>query len=148
MAISLIETMPLDEALGDRTAHFVPLSDVVETLSSFWRLDAQTEHTPGPSRYFRILETGGTIGLITPLSHNFCATCNRVRIDCQGRLFMCLGHDDFIDLKPALSHADPQAAVDLALRSALAQKPKAHDFRIGGQEPGIIPKRSMSVTGG
>ena len=148
MAISLIETMPLDATIGDRTSHFVPLSDVVETLSSFWRLEAQTEETPGPSRYFRILETGGTIGLITPLSHNFCATCNRVRIDAKGRLFMCLGHDDFIDLRPALSHQDPETALDLALQSALAHKPKAHDFRIGGPEPGIIPNRSMSVTGG
>ncbi|MDI7775545.1 GTP 3',8-cyclase MoaA [Asticcacaulis sp. EMRT-3] len=154
MAVSLIETMPLGEDVGGREDQFVSLQDVLTELKSFWTLEALDETTGGPARYHSIAETGGKIGLITPLSHNFCDTCNRVRITCTGRLYMCLGQEDHVDLRAALRDApDADKALETAVTQALAHKPRAHDFYIAA--PGMdaplhrySPARTMSMTGG
>jgi cyclic pyranopterin phosphate synthase len=145
MEVSLIETMPLGEDIA-RENQFVSLAEVMRELQSFWTLTAASERTGGPARYYDIAETGGRLGLITPLSHNFCDTCNRVRVTCTGRMYMCLGQDDHVDFRPALRAGDDAALGDLLAR-ALRQKPRAHDFAIGG-ETGHRPSRTMSLTGG
>jgi cyclic pyranopterin phosphate synthase len=146
--ITLIETMPMGEIEEDRTEQFVSLKDVRRDLESFWTLDDIPLRTGGPARYVRIRETGGRLGFITPLSHNFCEACNRVRITCTGVMYMCLGQEDRIDLRAAL-RADPSDdALNEALDRAMAAKPKGHDFVI--DRPGAAPAvpRHMSVTGG
>ena len=149
--VSLIEIMPLDEALGTREDQFVSLAEIMSDLSSFWRLTPLAETTSGPARYYQIAETGGKLGLITPLSHNFCDTCNRVRITCTGRLYMCLGQEDHVDLREALRGGD-EAQLQQIWLQALRHKPKSHDFLIAGMglsdAKAYIPKRTMSVTGG
>ena len=104
--------------------------DVLAELQSFWNVEATSETTSGPSRYYRVAETGGRLGMITPLSHNFCDTCNRVRITCTGQLYMCLGQDDHVDLRAALRDDPSDTALSAALDTALAIKPRAHDFYI------------------
>jgi GTP 3',8-cyclase len=151
--VSLIETMPLGDEIDGREDQFVSLTEVMSKLQSFWRFDELNEVTAGPARYVHIHETGGKLGLITPLSHNFCATCNRVRITCEGKLYMCLGQDDHVDLKAALRSDETDAALSAALAQALLHKPKSHDFFIGGKdlvrpERPFSPTRTMSVTGG
>lgn len=142
--LSLIETMPLGAIDEDRTDRFLPLTEVRATLAERFTL-APTEHrTGGPSRYVAVPELGIRIGFISPLTENFCASCNRVRVTASGRLYMCLGQDDHVDLKAALRGGGP-AALDAALDRAMAGKPRAHDFRIGGA-PAVA--RHMSVTGG
>jgi len=153
MDVSLIETMPLGDEIVGRENQFVSLSDTVSELRSFWQLEAIPDKTGGPARYYRIAETGGRLGLITPLSHNFCDTCNRVRITCTGQLYMCLGQDDRVDLREALRTDMCETSLQDALLRALALKPKAHDFFIGGAgftkpERIHVPNRTMSVTGG
>ncbi len=145
MDVSLIETMPLGEDIA-REDQFVSLAEVMRELQSFWTLTAASERTGGPARYYDIAETGGRLGLITPLSHNFCDTCNRVRVTCTGRMYMCLGQDDHVDFRPALRAGDDAALGDL-LAQALRQKPKAHDFAIASGD-GHRPSRTMSLTGG
>jgi len=152
MDVSLIETMPLGEDF-DREAQFVALSDVLDDLKSFWSLTPLADTTAGPSRYYRVVETGGRLGLITPLSHNFCADCNRVRVTCTGQLYMCLGQDDHVDLRRALREDPTDVGLTAALGQALAHKPRAHDFFIaapGAAAPARVhrPARTMSVTGG
>lgn len=145
--ISLIETMPLDENI-ERAEQFISLSEIRKSLESKWQLIKDEYKTKGPSQYYRIIETGGRIGFITPLSHNFCETCNRVRITCTGKLYTCLGSDNFSDLRPALLNNDFEELNKIYIE-ALAFKPKAHDFIIGeGSNFGYIPKRPMSLTGG
>ena len=151
MDVSLIETMPLGEDFV-REPQFVSLGAVREDLAAFWTLTPLTDTTGGPSRYLRVEETGGRLGLITPLSHNFCDTCNRVRVTCTGKMFMCLGQDDSVDFSPALRAGDEIALAE-TLADALRHKPKAHDFFIaadGVTEPQKQhrPSRTMSLTGG
>lgn len=145
MDVSLIETMPLGEDIA-RESQYVSLADLMADMQSFWTVTPGTEHTGGPARYYHIAETGGRLGLITPLSHNFCDTCNRVRVTCTGRMYMCLGQDDFVDFRPALRAGDDGALTE-ALTQALRHKPKAHDFMIG-EGRGHRPSRGMSQTGG
>jgi len=145
-AITLIEAMPLGEIGADRTDQFLSLTDVRRSLESRWTLTPLAKRTGGPSRYVRIEETGGTLGFITPMTHTFCETCNRVRVTCTGRLYLCLGQDDHADLRPILRAGDDNAVSD-AVRDAVSRKPRSHDFRIG---PGLAPAvaRPMSMTGG
>ncbi|MCR6659459.1 MAG: GTP 3',8-cyclase MoaA [Asticcacaulis sp.] len=153
MDVSLIETMPLGDEISGREAQFVSLKDVLADLRSFWQVEGVSDTTGGPARYYRIAETGGKLGLITPLSHNFCDTCNRVRITCTGQLYMCLGQDDHVDLRAALREDTTNAGLQAALGDALAHKPKAHDFfiaEVGLAQPerSHAPARTMSLTGG
>lgn len=149
MDMSLIETMPMGNDIEDRQDQFVSLADVLADLRRIWRIEALPETTPGPARYYRVAETGGRLGLITPMSHNFCDTCNRVRITCTGRMYMCLGQDDHVDLRGPLRG---EGSLDEALGRALAAKPKRHEFHIPDvtpdAEPGHNPARGMFVTGG
>ena len=149
--VSLIEVMPLGDTGEDRYDQYVPLDMIQQQLSRRWTLTQETERDPlsGPSRYFRINETGGRVGFITPLTNNFCAGCNRVRVTCTGRIYMCLGQNDHIDLRaPLRESSDPAKALDEALDAALFAKPEKHDFAI--RSPGEAPTlpRHMSVTGG
>lgn len=142
--LSLIETMPLGQIDEDRTDRFLPLTQVREALDRRFTLTPSAHATGGPSRYWDVAELGIRIGFISPLTHNFCATCNRVRVTAEGKLFMCLGQEDHVDLKAAL-RSGGVSALDAALSRAMAAKPRAHDFRIGGA-PAV--GRHMSVTGG
>jgi cyclic pyranopterin phosphate synthase len=148
IAITLIETMPLGEIDQDRTDQFVSLKDVRANLESFWTLTDLAEKTGGPARYVRVGETGGRLGFITPLSHNFCDTCRRVRITCTGTLYMCVGQAASVDLKAPLRASPGDGPLNAAIDAAVAAKPKAHDFQLPA--PGARPAvyRHMSVTGG
>jgi GTP 3',8-cyclase len=148
--VSLIETMPLGDEIEGREAQYVSLADVADDLRSFWKLEPLADKTGGPARYFRIRETGGKLGLITPLSHNFCDTCNRVRVTCTGRLYMCLGQEDHVDLRTALREDVSDESLKRAFAEAMTHKPKAHEFIISANAPkaGVRPRRTMSVTGG
>jgi cyclic pyranopterin phosphate synthase len=144
--LSLIETMPLGAIDEDRVDRFVPLTRVFETLSSRFPLVRDTHRTGGPARYWRVEGTATRLGLISPLTANFCDGCNRVRLTTEGKLYMCLGHDDQVDLKAILREQGVDA-LDDAIDGALLLKPKRHDFRIeAGSAPAVA--RHMSVTGG
>jgi cyclic pyranopterin phosphate synthase len=144
MDLTLIETMPLGDTGEDRTDQFLSLEMVRRSLASFWTLTDIPLNTGGPARYVRIEETGGRLGLITPLSHNFCELCNRVRLTCTGVLHTCLGREDAADLRAVLrSGGDLEAAI----REAIAGKPQGHDFHIERGAPPAIA-RHMSTTGG
>ena len=146
--ITLIETMPLGDIDGDRTNQYLPLSQVRGDLEARWTLTDIPERTGGPARYMKIAETGGKLGLITPLTHNFCESCNRVRLTCTGTLFMCLGQEDAADLRHAL-RADPSGKMlENAIDEAIGRKPKGHDFVIDREHLGPAVGRHMSVTGG
>lgn len=142
--ISLIETMPLGEVETDRSADFLSLADVRADLAARFTLTPVSHSTGGPSRYVRVAETGGLVGFITPLSHNFCADCNRVRVDCRGRLYTCLGHEDGADLRPALRAGEP---IDALIDAALRVKPVRHDFD-AARLATPAQARTMSHTGG
>ena len=147
--LTLIETMPLGEVEEDRTDQYLPLSQVRRELESFWTLTPLSDRTAGPARYARVQETGGRLGFITPLTHNFCESCNRVRLTCTGTLYMCLGQDDSADLRdPLRAHPADDAPLHAAIREALTRKPKGHDFHIErrGEAPAVA--RTMSTTGG
>jgi cyclic pyranopterin phosphate synthase len=148
MDITLIETMPLGEIEEDRTDQYVSLKSVRQTLESFWTLTELPDRTAGPARYVRIEETEGRLGLITPLSHTFCESCNRVRVTCTGTLYMCLGQDDQADLRAPMREDATDASLIAAVREALGRKPKGHDFHIErrGEAPAV--RRPMSTTGG
>ncbi len=152
MDLTLIETMPLGDIDGDRTDQYLPLSQVHNDLAREFTLEPLAHRTGGPARYMRVAETGGTLGMITPLTHNFCESCNRVRLTCTGTLYMCLGQDDAADLRAPLRRDAIDGAGDAqlmtALDEAIGRKPKGHDFIIGrrGQKPAVA--RHMSVTGG
>ncbi|MEL7546209.1 MAG: GTP 3',8-cyclase MoaA [Pseudomonadota bacterium] len=150
MDLTLIEVMPLGETGEDRVDQYIPLPMVRDQLAERWTLTelGQTDASAGPSRYVRVEETGGKLGFITPLTNNFCAGCNRMRVTCTGRIYMCLGQDDHVDLRAALREADnPERALNDALDKALFAKPEKHDFRIQrGAAPAV--DRHMSVTGG
>lgn len=148
MDISLIETMPLGEVEEDRIEYYLPLSLVRKQLQRRWRLEDIGYKTSGPARYVRVAETGGRLGFITPLSHNFCADCNRVRVTCTGKLFLCLGQEDFADLCAPLREDLSGRLLDEAIVEAITRKPKGHDFVIehAGAAPALA--RHMSMTGG
>ena len=147
MDFTLIETMPMGEIDADRTAQYLPLSLVRARLAQSYTLDDIDYRTGGPARYARVAETGGRLGFITPLTHNFCESCNRVRLTCTGTLYMCLGQDDAADLRSALRASTDDALLHAAIDEAISRKPKGHDFVIArGEKPSI--SRYMSLTGG
>ncbi len=147
--LTLIETMPLGEITGDRMDQYLPLSAVRDRLREHWTLEPTDYRTGGPARYFTVKETGRRIGFITPMTHNFCESCNRVRLTCTGTLYMCLGQEDAADLRQVLR--DPGAGDDglrAAIEAAMLRKPKGHDFVIERREARPAVARHMSVTGG
>ena len=148
MDLTLIETMPMGEIDEDRTDQYLPLSQVRENLSSRYTLTDIPYKTGGPARYVEIAETGGRLGFITPLTHNFCESCNRVRLTCTGQLYMCLGQNDDADLRAPLRASEGNALLSDAIDEAIGRKPKGHDFIIerGRSRPAV--GRHMSVTGG
>src|SRR3712207_6839683 len=132
--LCLIETMPLGEISGDRTDQYLPLSLVRSRLRQRWTLEETSYRTGGPARYYTVGETGRRLGFITPLTHNFCESCNRVRLTCTGTLYMCLGQEDAADLRrPLRDPAVDDAGLRQAIREAIARKPKGHDFVIDRQ---------------
>ncbi len=146
--LCLIETMPLGEVEGGRLDQYLPLSVVRARLRRRWTLSDTPYRTGGPARYYTVEETGGRIGFITPMTHNFCESCNRVRLTCTGTLFMCLGQEDAADLRAVLRGGADDAALDAAIRAAIARKPKGHDFMIDRRHERPALGRHMSVTGG
>lgn len=147
MDITLIETMPLGAVDEDRTDQYLSLTEVRREFSSFWSLTDLPLQTGGPARYVQVAETGGRLGFITPMSHNFCEACNRVRLTCTGTLHTCLGQDDAADLRAVLRGGGDDSDLREAIANAVLAKPKGHDFRIGqGQAPALT--RHMSTTGG
>jgi len=145
--VTLIETMPMGEIDTDRTDQYLPLSLVRTRLSQHLTLTDIAYETGGPARYVQVAETGGRLGFITPLTHNFCESCNRVRVTCTGRLFMCLGQEDAADLREPLRASASDAPLHAAIDEALARKPKGHDFIIE-RSSGAAVSRHMSATGG
>src|SRR5579875_2369275 len=146
--LALIETMPMGEIDEDRTDQYVSLQAVKADLAAVWTLDPIAHETGGPARYYRVAETGGRIGFITPLSQHFCDSCNRVRVTCTGVLHTCLGRDDATDLRaPLREHPDSDAPLIAAIRRGIAAKPERHDFRIASGAPPAVA-RHMSTTGG
>ena len=146
--LCLIETMPLGDIEGDRTAQYLPLSLVRSRLRRRWTL-AETDYaTGGPARYYMVAETGRRLGFITPMTHNFCESCNRVRLTCTGTLFMCLGQEDAVDLRAVLRAGASEAELEAAIEAAIARKPKGHDFVIDRRQERPALARHMSVTGG
>ncbi len=147
--LTLIEVMPMGE-IGEaaRLDQYLPLSLARARLAQRWTLDDTNHRTGGPARYVRVRETGGRLGFITPLTHNFCESCNRVRLTCTGQLYMCLGQDDDADLRAPLRASADDALLDAAIREAIARKPKGHDFVIDRRHTAPAVARHMSVTGG
>jgi cyclic pyranopterin phosphate synthase len=145
--LTLIETMPLGEIDGDRNDQYLPISTVRERLEEKYTLNDLTYKTGGPARYVEVKETGGRIGFITPMTHNFCESCNRVRLTCTGRLYMCLGKDDEADLREPLRNSEGDELLSQAIDEAISRKPKGHDFIIERNAPNAVA-RHMSVTGG
>jgi cyclic pyranopterin phosphate synthase len=148
MDLTLIETMPLGDVDADRVEQYLPLSLVRARLAERFTLEESDHRTGGPARYVRVAETGGRLGFITPLSHNFCESCNRVRLTCTGTLFMCLGQDDSADLRAPLRASNDDALLGAAIDAAIARKPKGHDFVIDRRHRGPALSRHMSMTGG
>ncbi len=146
--LTLIETMPLGDIEGDRTDQYLPLSIVRARLLDRFTLEESSHRTGGPARYVTVKETGGRLGFITPMTHNFCESCNRVRLTCTGTLYMCLGQDDAADLRSALRASPDDALLNDAIRAAIARKPKGHDFVIDRTTAKPAVARHMSVTGG
>ncbi|HXT81617.1 MAG TPA: GTP 3',8-cyclase MoaA [Acetobacteraceae bacterium] len=146
--LCLIETMPMGDISGDRTEQYLPLSIVRARLRKRWTLEDTDYQTGGPARYFNVKETGQRIGFITPMTHNFCESCNRVRLTCTGTLYMCLGQDDAADFRGLLRDGVSDAELDAAIHAAIARKPKGHDFIIDRRHDRPAVARHMSVTGG
>jgi cyclic pyranopterin phosphate synthase len=145
--LTLIEVMPLGEVEGERIDHYLPLTAVKEALDSQWTLTPSEHRSGGPARYYDIVETGGRIGLITPLTNNFCAGCNRIRVTATGQLYACLGGAEKVDLRAALRSEAPDKQLAAALDEAMRIKPERHHFRIERGAPPAQP-RHMSLTGG
>ncbi len=148
MDMTLIETMPLGEIENNRVDQYLPLSEVRARLAERFTLADIAHKTGGPARYVSVAETGGRLGFITPLSHNFCESCNRVRVTCTGTLYMCLGQDDAADLREPLRASQDNSLLNAAIDSAIARKPKGHDFLIDRRMNRPTVSRHMSVTGG
>jgi cyclic pyranopterin phosphate synthase len=148
MDMTVIETMPMGEIDEDRTDMYLPLSELRASLSQQFTLDEIPYRTGGPARYVRVAETGGKLGFITPMTHNFCESCNRVRLTCTGTLYMCLGQNDAADLRAVLRASDDDAVLSAAIDEAIRRKPKGHDFIIDRTNNRPAVARHMSVTGG
>jgi cyclic pyranopterin phosphate synthase len=146
--LTLIETMPMGDITGDRTEQYLPLSLVRKRLRERWTLTDIDYTSGGPARYVRIEETGRRLGFITPLTHNFCESCNRVRLTCTGTLYMCLGQDDAADLRAPLRASESDEPLVAAIHEAISRKPKGHDFVINRRDNRPAVARHMSVTGG
>ncbi|OJU69689.1 MAG: cyclic pyranopterin phosphate synthase MoaA [Rhizobiales bacterium 63-7] len=148
MDLTVIETMPMGEIDEDRTDQYMPLSVLRERLAEEFTFTDIPYRTGGPARYVEVAETGGRLGFITPMTHNFCESCNRVRLTCTGTLYMCLGQNDAADLRSALRASGDDALLMAAIDEAITRKPKGHDFIIDRtrQKPAVA--RHMSVTGG
>jgi cyclic pyranopterin phosphate synthase len=147
--ITIIEVMPMgDIGSENRINQYLPLSMVRSNLSKYFTLRDIDYKTGGPARYVEIMETGTKIGFITPLTHNFCESCNRVRLTCTGTLYMCLGQEDAADLKIPLRNSEGDGALTSAIQEAISRKPKGHDFIIDRRQKSSPVPRHMSVTGG
>jgi cyclic pyranopterin phosphate synthase len=147
MDLTLIEVMPLGEIETQRVDQFLPLSMVRARLMDRFTMEDLAEGTGGPARYVRVRETGGRLGFITPMTHNFCESCNRVRLTCTGKLYMCLGQEDAADLRTPLRLSEGNEALEQAIEEAIGRKPKGHDFVIDRRNRPAVA-RHMSVTGG
>ena len=145
---TVIETMPLGEIDEDRTDRYLPLNEVRRSLAERYTLTESTHRTGGPARYLTVEETGGRLGFITPMTHNFCESCNRVRVTCTGTLFMCLGQEDAVDLREPLRASEGDEKLMQAIDGAIARKPKGHDFIIDRETRRPAVSRHMSMTGG
>ncbi len=148
MDITVIETMPMGEIDEDRTDQYLPLSQLRADLEQQFTLSDIPYKTGGPARYVKVEETGGRLGFITPMTHNFCESCNRVRLTCTGTLYMCLGQNDAADLRTALRATEDDALLYAAIDEAITRKPKGHDFIIDRTHNRPAVARHMSVTGG
>jgi cyclic pyranopterin phosphate synthase len=148
MDITMIETMPMGDVDADRTEQYLPLSLVKAELAKHFTMQSTTDRTGGPARYVRVMETGGRLGFITPMTHNFCESCNRVRLTCTGMLYMCLGQEDSADLRAVLRSSPDDAVLDAAIDEAILRKPKGHDFIIDRRHNRPAVSRQMSMTGG
>ena len=148
MDFTLIETMPLGDIDGDRTEQYLPLSLVRARLAEIFTLSDSPHRSGGPARYVDVAETGGRLGFITPLTHNFCESCNRVRVTCTGTLYMCLGQEDAADLRALLRASEGNELLNQAIEEAISRKPKGHDFIIDRRSRRPAVGRHMSVTGG
>jgi GTP 3',8-cyclase len=148
--LTFIEVMPMGEDMGEglRLDQYWPLKELRARLAERFTLTDLAERTGGPARYVRVEETGQKIGFITPLTHNFCESCNRVRLTCTGQLYMCLGQEDMADLRAPLRASPDDAVVEAAIRAAIARKPKGHDFDYSRQRVAGQMTRHMSHTGG
>ncbi|MSP50239.1 MAG: GTP 3',8-cyclase MoaA [Alphaproteobacteria bacterium] len=147
--MTIIEVMPMGDIGGERRLdQYLPLSMVRSRLKRDWTLDDVDYRTGGPARYVRVKETGQMLGFITPLTHNFCESCNRVRLTCTGTLYMCLGQDDAADLRAPLRASESDETLLVAIGEAISRKPKGHDFVIDRRHTGPAVARHMSVTGG
>jgi cyclic pyranopterin phosphate synthase len=146
--LTFIEVMPMGEIGELRADQYVPLSQVRARLARNWTLAETDYRTGGPARYFDVAETGKRLGFITPLTHNFCESCNRVRVTCTGTLYMCLGQSDAADLRRPLRASEADVQLDDAILEAIGRKPKGHDFIIDRQHNDPAVTRHMSVTGG
>jgi cyclic pyranopterin phosphate synthase len=148
MDLTVIETMPMGEIEGDRTDQYMPLSLLRADLETQFSLSDIPFKTGGPARYVAVAETGGRLGFITPMTHNFCESCNRVRLTCTGTLYMCLGQEDAADLRAPLRASEGNDLVSNAIDEAIGRKPKGHDFIIDRRTKRPAVSRHMSVTGG
>jgi cyclic pyranopterin phosphate synthase len=149
MDLTFIEVMPMGEIGGEaRLDQYLPLSMARTEIARHFTLTESDFRTGGPARYFTVEETGGRLGFITPLTHNFCESCNRVRLTCTGTLYMCLGQDDAADLRAPLRASESDEMLDRAITAAIARKPKGHDFIIDRRHTQPAVRRHMSVTGG
>jgi len=148
MDLTLIEVMPLGAINAERIDQYLPLDKVRAEIARHFRLRDLDYRSGGPARYVEVEETGGRLGFITPLTHNFCESCNRVRITCTGTLYMCLGQEDCVDLRTPLRAAANDELLEAAIEAAIARKPKGHDFVIDRAHAEPALKRHMSVTGG
>jgi cyclic pyranopterin phosphate synthase len=146
--MTFIEVMPMGDIGDQRVDQYLPLSMVRAQLQERWTLEDIDLNTGGPARYVTVKETGGRIGFITPMTHNFCESCNRVRLTCTGTLYMCLGQEDAADLRGPLRASESDEAVQQAILDAIDRKPKGHDFIIDRRTNKPSVGRHMSVTGG
>jgi cyclic pyranopterin phosphate synthase len=148
MDLTIIEVMPLGDIGEGRLEQYLPLSMVRARLAEQFTMQEIDYRTGGPARFVKVVETGGRLGFITPLTHNFCESCNRVRLTCTGTLYMCLGQEDAADLRTPLRASGSNDLIDAAIEAAIARKPKGHDFIIDRRHQRPALARHMSVTGG
>ena len=148
MDLTLIEVMPLGEIDQGRIDQYLPLSMARARLAERFTLEDLDYRSGGPARYVRVAETGGMLGFITPMTHNFCESCNRVRVTCTGTLYMCLGQEDAVDLRRPLRASESNDQLFAAIDEAIARKPRGHDFIIDRRHRRPALARHMSVTGG